>query len=250
MNPDRSPFAFQPTYRFAREVAMERICSLLVDGGVPFGVPLSERAIAEAVAMGRMPVREALRDLARDGIVSVEPGRGTFLRRLEAPEVTELLEVRLAIEGMAARLAAEKGYVGELPQIIGALKAQTKGGFTEARIRDAESIGDRIHIAIVQGAGNEILKSLYAGLRLRIGISLRLVQYRGLDRIRETIDEHISIADAVLSRAPERAFNALEKHLRRGHATTMAHISHEPPAAGGPGPGLARRRGRTPASAR
>ena len=135
-----------------------------------------------------MPVREALRDLAREGIVSVEPGRGTFLRRLEAREVTELLEVRLAIEGMAARLAAERGYVGELPQIATALRAFTKGRFTNKLVGDAETIGDRVHSAIVHGAANEILNSLYAGLRLRIGISLRLVQRREIDRIRETVD--------------------------------------------------------------
>ena len=88
----------QVSHRFARTVAMERICALLVDGMVPFDVPLSERAIADSIEIGRMPVREALRDLAREGIVSVEPGRGTFLRQLESREVTELLEVRLAIE--------------------------------------------------------------------------------------------------------------------------------------------------------
>lgn len=93
----------QPAHRFARTVALERICSLLLNGDVPFDTPLSERAIADAVGVGRMPVREALRDLAREGVVSVEPGRGTFLRRLGAAEIMELLEVRLALECMAAR---------------------------------------------------------------------------------------------------------------------------------------------------
>ena len=101
---------------------MERICALFVGGAVPFDAPLSERAIAETVGLGRMPVREALRELAGEGIVSVEPGRGTYLRQLDAVDVTELLEVRLAIEGMGARLAAEKGFVGDLPGIVLALR--------------------------------------------------------------------------------------------------------------------------------
>ena len=67
------------SHRFARTVAIERICALLVDGMVPFDVPLSERAIAASIAIGRMPVREALRDLVREGIVSVEPGRGRIM---------------------------------------------------------------------------------------------------------------------------------------------------------------------------
>ncbi|MEA2809379.1 MAG: hypothetical protein QOJ17_3520 [Rhodospirillaceae bacterium] len=241
----------QLPHRFARTVAMERICSLLLDGAVPFDVPLSERAIADAIDIGRMPVREALRDLAREGIVSVEPGRGTFLRRLAASEVTELLEVRLAIEGMAARLAAEKGFVGDLPQIVVELQALTKLPFTGKRIREAEAIGDRVHRTIVRGAANEILNSLFAGLQLRIGISLRLVQLREVDRIRETVDEHLAIAEAILARQANRAVKALHDHLRRGHAITMANFarSHPAPTAAKVAalkPALARRRGRPP----
>jgi DNA-binding GntR family transcriptional regulator len=229
---------------------MERICSLLVDGAVPFDAPLSERAIAQAIEIGRMPVREALRDLARDGIVAVEPGRGTFLRRLAPREVTELLEVRLAIEGMAARLAADKGFVGELPQLVTRLRALARGPLSGQRIGEAEAIGDRVHWTIVQGAGNEILNSLYAGLRLRIGISLRLVQRRDIDRIRETVDEHLAIGEAVLARSPDRAVQSLHEHLRRGHAITMANFAQDrpPPTAKdtAPEPALARRRGRRP----
>jgi DNA-binding GntR family transcriptional regulator len=230
---------------------MERICSLLLDGAVPFDVPLSERAIAETIAIGRMPVREALRDLARDGVVSVEPGRGTFLRRLDAAEVTELLEVRLAIEGMAARLAAQKGFVGELPQIARDLRALTKQPFTGQRIRDAEAIGDHVHRTVIEGASNEILNSLHAGLRLRIGISLRLVQLRKVDRIRETVDEHLAIIEAVLARSADRAVRALHDHLRRGHAITMANFTQIQPVPSAAKiaalkPALARRRGRRP----
>jgi DNA-binding GntR family transcriptional regulator len=230
---------------------MERICALFVGGAVPFDAPLSERAIAEAVGVGRMPVREALRELAGEGIVAVEAGRGTFLRRLEAAEITELLEVRLAIEGMAARLAAQKGFVGELPQIVSLLRELSKRPLAGKRIAEAEAIGDRVHWALVQGAGNAILDRLYAGLRLRIRISLRLVQRREVDRIHETIEEHLAIAEAVLAGSGDVAVKALNKHLRRGHAITTANLAREAPPAkaakgAATGPALARRRGRPP----
>jgi DNA-binding GntR family transcriptional regulator len=197
-----------------------------------------------------MPVREALRDLAREGIVSVEPGRGTFLRRLEPAEVTELLEVRLAIEGMAARLAAEKGFVGDLPQIAALLKTLAGTPLAGKRVGEAEAIGDRVHRTIVEGAGNEILSSLYAGLRLRIGISLRLVQRRAVDRIQDTVGEHLAIVQAILARSPEAAVAALHAHLRNGHAITMANFPQHrpsPTAVRTEKTALARRRGRPPA---
>ena len=204
---------------------MERICSLLLDGTVPFDAPLSERAIADTVDVGRMPVREALRDLAREGVVTVEPGRGTFLRRLSPAQVTELLEVRLAVESTAARLAAEKGYVGDLPDIVATLRNLRKGPFTGERVSLAEAAGDRVHSGIVLGAGNDTLSSIYGGLRLRIGISLRLVQRRDVKRIRETVDEHLAIAEAVLNQSPQTAVKALQHHLRQGHATTMSYLA-------------------------
>lgn len=241
----------QPVHALARTVAMERICALLVGGTVPFDAPLSERAISEAVGVGRMPVREALRELAVEGIVAVEPGRGTFLRRLEAAEIKELLEVRLAIEGMGARLAAQKGFVGELPQIVAALRKLSARPLAGKRLAEAEAIGDRVHWAVIQGAGNAILDRLYLGLRLRIRISLRLVQRREVDRIHETIEEHLAIAEAILDRSGEAAVKALNKHLRRGHAITTANLAQAqpaPPVAKGAvaGPALARRRGRPP----
>lgn len=235
----------QPPHRFARTVAMERICSLLLDGAVPFDAPLSERAIADAIGVGRMPVREALRDLAREGIVSVEPGRGTFLRRLGAVEITELLEVRLALECMAARLAAEKGFTGDLPQLVAELRELQQQPFSGRRVRAAEAIGDRVHRTVVQGASNETLNSLYAGLSLRIGISLRLVQLREVGRIRQTVDEHLAVAEAILARKPERAVKALRDHLRRGHEIAMKGFDQERPRQGAPNiAALARRRGR------
>src|SRR5688572_2334190 len=111
------PAELQISHRFAWKVAKERLCDLMIRGAVPFDRPLSERSLADAIGLGRMPVREALRDLARDGVVVTEAARGTFVRRLSAEEIGELCEVRLAIEGFAARVAAEKGFVGNLPEL-------------------------------------------------------------------------------------------------------------------------------------
>ena len=235
--------------RLARSVALERICALLLDGAVPFDAPLSERAVAESIGLGRMPVREALRDLAREGILSVEAGRGTFLRRLNSQEATELFEVRLAIEGMAARLSAEKGFVGELPEVAVVLRNLGKRPLAGQRVRDAEAIGDRVHWQIVHGAGNETLDSLYRAVRMRIAVSLRLVQRREVKRVQETVAEHLAIVEAVLDRSPEKASAAVHRHLTRGHELTMAKFglpeqAQKATASRVVTAGLARKRGR------
>lgn len=142
-------------HRFARTVAKERLCTLMVGGAVPFDVPMSERSLAEAVGLGRMPVREALRGLAQDGVVAIEPGRGTFLRCLDRAEVVELYEARVAIEGFAARAAAKKSFVGDLPELLVLLRAlRERSDLDPAAVAEAEALGDRLHAAVVRGAGN------------------------------------------------------------------------------------------------
>jgi DNA-binding GntR family transcriptional regulator len=142
--------------------------------------------------------------------------------------------------------------MGELPAIVAALRVLASKPLVGKRVAEAEAVGDRVHWAIVEGAGNAILDRLYAGLRLRIRISLRLVQRRGNDRIRETIGEHLAIAEAVLARAPDAAVKALTRHLRRGHANTTANLARPVPVArpapdAPKRPAVARRRGRPPA---
>jgi DNA-binding GntR family transcriptional regulator len=153
---------------------------------------------------------------------------------------------------MGARLAAEKGFVGDLPGIVLALRELAARPLVGKRVAEAEAIGDRVHWAIVEGAGNAMLHQLYAGVRLRIRISLRLVQRREVERIRETVGEHLAIAQAVLARSPDAAVKALNKQLRRGPAFTTANLEKPRPEGRGaatatPQPALARRRGRPPA---
>src|SRR6202789_2779630 len=80
----------------------------IASGVIPFGEKLSEARLAQRFGVSRMPVREALQELEASGFVSIEHRRGTFVRRLSRPEILDLYEVREAVEGMAARLCANR----------------------------------------------------------------------------------------------------------------------------------------------
>ena len=92
-----------------RDRAYRGLLELILGGEVDLDTPLSERKLADSLEIGRTPVREALRDLARDGILEVQPARGTFVRPLTIEDVQEIYEVRHSLEGLAARLAIESG---------------------------------------------------------------------------------------------------------------------------------------------
>ena len=86
-----------------RDRAYLGLLDLILGGGVNLVAPLSERKLADSLDIGRTPVREALRDLARDGILEVQPARGTFVRPLSIEDVQEIYEVRYSLEGVAAQ---------------------------------------------------------------------------------------------------------------------------------------------------
>src|ERR1044072_1469456 len=101
----------QPEAADARSLsdqAYYRIREMIVTLELPPGSLLSERELMERLRLGRTPVREALRALARERLVEVYPRRGMFVSSVDVRDLAGLSEVRSTLEPRAARLAAER----------------------------------------------------------------------------------------------------------------------------------------------
>ena len=106
----------QPEAADARSLsdqAYYRIRELIVTLELPPGSLVSERELMEQLGLGRTPVREALRALARDCLVDVYPRRGMFVSGVDVRDLAGLSEVRMTLESRAARLAAERATVAD-----------------------------------------------------------------------------------------------------------------------------------------
>src|SRR3970040_2044165 len=106
----------QPEAADARSLsdqAYYRIRELIVTLELPPGSLVSERELMEQLGLERPPVREALRALARERLVDVYPRRGMFVSPVDVGDLAGLSEVRVALEGQAARLAAERATDAE-----------------------------------------------------------------------------------------------------------------------------------------
>jgi DNA-binding GntR family transcriptional regulator len=91
----------------------ERLKQLILDQKVASGAPLPEEELARTFGVSRIPIHEALVRLEKDRLVVLQPWRGAFVRGMTMDDVQELYQIREAVEGMAARLAAE--MIGEEP---------------------------------------------------------------------------------------------------------------------------------------
>jgi DNA-binding GntR family transcriptional regulator len=219
-------------FEFERDRAYRSLLELILAGSLDPSEPLSERGLAETLEVGRTPVREALRDLARDGILEVRPARGTYLRPLSAVDVREIYEVRVALEGLAAELAARRGPTPELAA-YGLVFRDMLARPDAHDVADVYETGARFHLDVFRAAGNRQLLALYEPLRLRFRVALALPRFFDPDRVRESVAEHLAILDAIAARDAALAQRLIRAHLERG-ADVRGRIVAEIAKAGGP----------------
>jgi DNA-binding GntR family transcriptional regulator len=196
--------------RSLADQAYYRIRELIVTLELPPGSLVSERELMEQLGLGRTPVREALRTLARERLVVVYPRRGMFVSPVDAGDLAGLSEVRVTLEGRAARLAAERATATERAATDALL-----AGLDGVSAQDERSLIDldqRLHRHVYRCAHNPFLEATlneYYMLTLRIWF---LVLDRVV-RLDDAVQEHRELLEAIRDRDPARAEDVMRRHV-------------------------------------
>ncbi|MBM2822924.1 MAG: GntR family transcriptional regulator [Thermoleophilia bacterium] len=203
----------QPEAADARSLADQayyRIRELIVTLELPPGSLVNERELMEQMGLGRTPVREALRALARERLVDVYPRRGMFVSPVDVGDLAGLSEVRVTLESRAARLAAERATEAERAE-TDALLAELDGS-TAHDERSLIDLDQRLHRHVYRCAHNPFLEATlneYYMLTLRIWF---LVLDRVV-RLGDAIQEHRELLEAIRDRDPARAEDVMRRHV-------------------------------------
>lgn len=182
------------------------------------GARLSEVDIARAFGVSRGPVREALRRLAHDGLVTVEPRRGAFVRTLDLDEVRELFEVRIALEAEAAELAAERIDAAGAAELRALARAASEELARNGRSAAFDTYD--LHDLVVRLAGNQRLARMVA----QVNGELRLARSRSGasgSRAAEAVGEHDRLVAAVAAGNGQGAREAMRDHLGAALRNTL-----------------------------
>ena len=191
------------------EEAYLRIRERILTLAMPPGSLVHEARLREELAIGRTPIREALQRLGHEKLVRSVPHRGTFVTDVNITDLARITEVRVVLEAHAARLAAEQCTGTDHTAIRELLDAVSEGAHDQRRLMDLDQA---IHRQIYRMARNSFLEST---LERYFNLSLRL-WYLVLDRqvhLREAVEEHAELLNAVLARDGERAENAMRRHV-------------------------------------
>lgn len=174
------------------------------------GSVVHERELMGRLGLGRTPVREALRDLAREQLVDVFPRRGMFVSGVDVGDIAGLSEVRLVLEAEAARLAAERRNDADLVE-TGALLEELAGTAGEHDARRLIDLDERIHRHVAHCTHNPFLE---ATLEQYYVLALR-IWFLALERVAldEAIAEHHAILEAIRDGDPNRAETIMRAHV-------------------------------------
>ncbi len=198
-----------------RDRAYQLLLDHILSGEFDVERALSERKLADSLQMGRTPVREAIRRLTRDGLIEVRPARGTYVRKLTLEDIREIYEARIGIEGMAAYLAAERGPTAAFATFRRQFNRMIANP-EDFDLAETHQLGQDFHVEIFHAAKNKYLLEIYEPLRLRHRFTLGLPRHYNHDWVRESVNEHLLILDAIERGESAKARQLICDHLIKG----------------------------------
>jgi len=171
---------------------------------------LDERQLSEDLGVSRTPIREAMTVLEQEGFVRSVPRRGIFVVRKTKREIIEMITVWAALEGMAARLAAERANAADL-KALRRLFNEFEQELPEAHMHEYSNANIAFHQAIIRMGGCNLIVDMTQNLFLHMR-AIRAVSVRQENRSQTSIREHMSIIDALEARDADLAEKLVREH--------------------------------------
>ena len=197
--------------RTLRQQVADHLREEILSARLAPGSELGEVALARSLGISRGPLREALGQLAAEGLVTIVPRRGAVVKRLTRQEFIDAYEVREALESLAIKLAVPRLSVADKAELHRMCDQMERAGTNNDPDRFFE-LNRQFHARLVRASGNSKLEEVHSQLVAQMGrLMQQSLQLRG--GIEQSVAEHRAILDAVDADDPERAARLLEEHI-------------------------------------
>jgi DNA-binding GntR family transcriptional regulator len=193
---------------------VDRLRDAIFHGSYKPGEPLREEQLAAMLDVSRGPVREALVQLEREGLVIVRRHRGATVARLSRTDLDEVYSLRLALERLAMQRAvhnATERDFAALEVVLADFDVALARGPSE---KDIAELDVRFHDLIYQAARHQRLYDCWANLKSQIYIFLLSRNVVDPDFRAVTVKSHATLLEAIRTRDEARATTEIEEHLR------------------------------------
>ncbi len=200
-------------HRPLREIVYEELKREILVGEIAPGTRMMEIELADEMGVSRTPVREAIRKLEKEGLVTIEPRKGAYASDVSIKDMVDVLEVREDLEAMAAAMAAQKVNKDEKQALIEATM-EYKEAVESERTEDIIRCDEKFHQLIVNYSGNKTLIQLFSQVQ-ELALRFRYLYYDDFSRYERMPMEHREIEEAILSGDYEKARVAAGEHVKK-----------------------------------
>jgi DNA-binding GntR family transcriptional regulator len=218
--------------------AYDSLRQMLVSGQLAPGMQLVNRKLADEIGMSMTPVREAVTRLASEGFVDHVPGAGAFVRRISRHELSQLYDVREALEPGAAAQAATNATPSEIAEmreiayasfrIVRAIADQPQGHADGDLMARWLASDQRFHEIVFEASRNRWLSKIATDMKiLAYGFSpqRRIAEFLTVSAAVSTWRGHRRLIKALRKRDPESAARIVLEHIRQGKQEVFAHLA-------------------------
>jgi DNA-binding GntR family transcriptional regulator len=199
------------TRRTLHEEVLERLRDMIIEGRLAPGQRINEGVVGAQLGVSRTPLREAIKTLASEGLVEIQPAKGAMVRKFSERDLLQILAVLTALEQLGGRIACAQAS----DETIAGIKAMHDRMMElyVARDRlDYFKLNQAIHSAIVGASGNDVLVEMHGTLQARIK-RLRFIGNEGPEKWAGAVSDHEEIIEALLKRDGEALATAIGHHM-------------------------------------
>lgn len=199
------------TRRTLHEEVLERLRDMIIEGRLAPGQRINEGAVGAQLGVSRTPLREAIKTLASEGLVEIQPAKGAVVRKLSAHDLLQILEVLKTLEQLGGRMACAEASDATIAAIKALHDEMMELYRTRTRL-EYFKLNQTIHSAVVAASGNAVLVEMHGTLQARIK-RLRFIGNEGPEKWAGAVDEHEEMMAALLRRDGEALAAAIGRHM-------------------------------------
>lgn len=190
----------------------EYIKQQILDGQLNPGDRIVETKVAKELGISQTPVREAIRQLSGEGIITIVPNKGPMVRTFDMKDIFEVYSLRSMLEGLAIRLAVQLATdeeISELVRFFDEMKRKMADEDVESLLQESVYL----HQSIIRLSNHARLIASYESITFHISLAGRI-----LGRVstkRKEIEQHAELIEALVRRDPDHAEKVMREHILR-----------------------------------
>ncbi|GAA4464897.1 GntR family transcriptional regulator [Phytohabitans houttuyneae] len=218
-----NPLRVERNPALIRSQVVANLRQAILDRRLAPGQRLIERELVELTGASRTSVREALRELSAEGLVTAIPNKGMVVTSVSAEEARQLYQVRAVLEALAGRLFVEHAGAAQRKALVRALEKIERLTAKGAPVLAAK---DAFYDVLFEGGGNDALRSVAGGLHARVTV-LRSLSLSVPGRVEHSTKELRAIVDAVLAGDADAAAAACARHVEEAGRAGLVALAEQ-----------------------